>query len=58
MKGNIYLPEATNIYRGDRLFKEFFSVNYDELSLYMNNISSNSDVIKLFDGLYNKIRSI
>ena len=24
MKGNIYIPETTNIYRGDKLFSEFF----------------------------------
>jgi len=31
MKGNIYVPEGKHIYRGKKLFEEFFTIKYDEL---------------------------
>lgn len=55
MKGNIYVPEKTNIYRGQRFFDEFLNVDYNELEQYMLNISESDDTKRLFDELYNKI---
>jgi uncharacterized membrane-anchored protein YjiN (DUF445 family) len=31
MKGNIYVPEKTHIYRGEQFFKEFLTVQYDDI---------------------------
>lgn len=56
MKGNIYLPEQENIYRGEKLFKEFFSIEYSELDILMKNIGNDNDVMELFDNLYKQIR--
>ncbi|MCX5783574.1 MAG: restriction endonuclease [Elusimicrobia bacterium] len=56
MKGNIYVPEQKNIYRGEKLFTEFLSTNYDELDNYLTNISEDKEIIKIFDDLYNSIR--
>ncbi len=57
MKGNIYIPEYQNIYRGERLFNEFFSLSYADLDSQMQNISDNEDIIELFDNLYHNIRN-
>ena len=56
MKGNIYLPEEENIYRANKLFKEFFNIDYDDLDKFMNNIGENDEIITRFDALYLKIR--
>lgn len=55
MKGNIYIPEDTNIYRGDRFFKEFLKINYDDVERYMSNLSENNATINAFNELYNKV---
>jgi hypothetical protein len=57
MKGNIYLPEPQYIYRGERLFNEYFSLTYNDLDNFMRNIGDNEDIKSLFDNLYNKIRN-
>jgi hypothetical protein len=56
LKGNIYLPEKENIYRGDKLFIEFFTIDYKDLDSLMNSIGDDRDIVKLFDDLYHKIR--
>ncbi len=56
MKGNIYVPEETNIYRGEKLFKEFLTTKYDDLDRGLKNISKDKEIIKIFDNLYKKIR--
>jgi hypothetical protein len=56
MKGNIYVPERKNIYRGPKLFEEFFTLNYFDLDRYLKNIGDDSDVLSIFDQLYKKIR--
>jgi len=56
MKGNPYIPEATNIRRGQAFFDEFLSnISYQELNDYMTNLSENSEVKKMFDDLYDKV---
>lgn len=54
--GNIYIPEDTNIYRGPKLFKEFFSVEYIELDKYLQEIGEDPDILKIFDDIYKQIR--
>jgi len=56
MKGNIYVPEKTYIYRGEKLFKEFLTMKYDEIDGYLKNVSENKEIVKIFDNLYKKIR--
>jgi hypothetical protein len=56
MKGNIYVPEGKHIYRGDKLFKEFFTLRYGELDDYLKNISEDKEILEIFDNLYKKIR--
>lgn len=56
MKGNIYVPEQKYIYRGDKLFNEFFEFKYTDLDDFMKNIGDNEEIQKIFDELYTKIR--
>lgn len=56
MKGNIYVPEETNIFRGKRFFDEFLSVPYKMIDEYMSELSENPNTYQIFDDLYNKIR--
>lgn len=56
MKGNIYVPEETHIYRGERLFKEFLTTKYGDLDGYLKNVSEDKETIEIFDNLYKKIR--
>jgi hypothetical protein len=55
MKGNIYIPEKTNIMRGKRFFDEFLSITYDDVDKYLLNLSENNDTINAFNNLYYKI---
>jgi len=54
--GNIYIPEITNIYRGPKLFKEFFTIKYDELDEYLREIGEDEEILKIFDNVYKRIR--
>lgn len=56
MKGNIYVPEETHIYRGEKLFKEFLTIKYEDLDDYLKNISEDKEIVEIFDSLYQKIR--
>lgn len=57
MKGNIYIPETTNIYRGDKLFTEFFqAITYQDLDNHLRMISEDKEILVIFDNLYRKIR--
>jgi len=55
MKGNIYVPENQNIYRGEKFFNIFLNIKYSDLDHYMKNLSEDKDTVKMFDELYNKI---
>lgn len=56
MKGNPYVPECTNIRRGDSFFNEFLSdISYDDLNNYMENLSESDDIKAMFDDLYNRV---
>lgn len=58
MKGNIYIPEETNIYRGKRFFDEFLTIPYDSVESYMSNLSESDETIQAFNDLYNKVMSL
>jgi len=58
MKGNIYLPENSNIERGVSFFNRFLSINYEDVGLYMKNLSENKDIIEMFDKLYDETINI
>ena len=55
LKGNIYVPEKTNIKRGKHFFNEFLNIEYKDIETYMTTLSENENIIKLFDNLYNHI---
>lgn len=56
MKNNPYIPESTNIRRGERFFSEFLSnINYDDLNNYMTSLSESNETKKMFDNLYDKV---
>jgi hypothetical protein len=55
MKGNLYLPEKTNIRRGESFFDEFLSIKYQELNSFMEKLSESSQTIKMFEELHKKI---
>jgi hypothetical protein len=56
MKGNIYVPEETHIYRGEKLFKEFLTMKYEDVDSYLKNVSEDKEIVEIFDNLYKKIR--
>lgn len=55
MKGNIYIPEKTNIRRGKNFFEEFLTVTYDDVDNYLLNLSEDESTITAFNHLYNNI---
>jgi len=55
MKGNLYLPEKTNIRRGESFFDEFLSIKYKELNSFMEKLSESPQTIKMFEELHKKI---
>lgn len=55
MKGNIYIPEKTNIKRGKTFFNEFLHIRYDDVDQYLSTLSESSDVVAMFDELYKKV---
>ncbi|MDR3307168.1 MAG: hypothetical protein LBS61_05885 [Endomicrobium sp.] len=57
MKGNIYIPENSNIGRGKNFFEEFLKVKYDDVDQYLLNLSESPDAIKAFKDLYDKTMS-
>ena len=58
MKGNIYIPEISNIRRGRKFFEEFLEVKYDDVDQYLLNLSENPDTTRAFKDLYDKIISM
>lgn len=58
MKGNIYIPEETNIYRGKKFFEKFLDIKYDDLDEFLCGFSEDSETIKKFDKLYKGIMDL
>lgn len=55
MKGNIYVPEETNILRGPAFFDRFLTIKYTEVEEALENFSENTKNVQTFDELYHKI---
>lgn len=58
MKGNIYVPEKTNIRRGRGFFNEFLRVRYEDVDEYLSSLSESDDVVKMFDDLYRRVMNV
>lgn len=58
MKGNIYVPESTNIKRGKKFFDKFLSVKYTDVNDYMSNLSESDEIVEMFNELYRKVMRI
>ncbi|MDR2191495.1 MAG: hypothetical protein LBO62_01245 [Endomicrobium sp.] len=58
MKGNIYIPESSNIRRGKNFFEEFLKVKYEDVDKYLLNLSESAETLKAFKELYDKTMSI
>lgn len=54
MKGNPYVPESY-IFRGDKFFKLFTDIDYNELDSAFKNISESNEINKKFDDMTSKI---
>lgn len=55
MKGNIYVPEESNIYRGKKFFDDFLEVKYSDVESYMFTLSEKEETVNSFNDLYTKI---
>ncbi len=51
---NPHIPE-NYIFRGQRFFDSFLTTSYEELDSYIENVSEEKEIIKLFDNLYKEI---
>lgn len=58
MKGNIYIPEETNIKRGQKFFDEFLSVEYSQVDKYMSDLSESEEVVETFHELHRKVMKL
>jgi len=58
MKGNIYIPEETNIKRGQKFFDEFLSVEYSQVDKYMSDLSESPEVVEAFHKLHRKVMKL
>lgn len=55
MKGNIYVPESTNIRRGQKFFEEFLTTSYQSVDDYLTELSESESTMNSFDDLYQKV---
>ncbi len=53
--GPIYTP-STHIYRGPRLFEEYFQIKFADIDQYLRQIGDDERILALFDELYRKVR--
>lgn len=53
--GSIYIP-SSNVYRGEQLFNEYFTLSFSELDNYLRNLEEDQEIMKKFDDLYKMIR--
>lgn len=54
--GPIYVP-SSNIYRGSRLFDEYFEVKYEDVDNYLREIGDDAGIIGMFDNMYGRVRN-
>ena len=52
----IYVP-SSNIYRGSRLFDEYFETKYEDVDKYLREIGDDPEIIQVFDKMYERVRS-
>lgn len=54
--GPIYIP-SQNIMRGSQLFERFLHISYANVEKYMSEISDASEILTVFDQMYNDVRN-
>ena len=54
--GPIYVP-SSNIYRGSRLFDEYFETKYEDVDKYLREIGDDPEIIRVFDNMYERVRN-
>jgi hypothetical protein len=54
--GPIYVP-SKNIMRGAQLFERFLHVNYDDVDRYLSEIGDDSEILAIFDRMYDTVRN-
>lgn len=54
--GPIYIP-SSNIYRGAKLFEEYFETKYEDVDRYLRQIGDDPEILQIFDSMYEKVRS-
>ncbi len=53
--GPIYTP-SSNIYRGSRLFEEYFQIKFSDVDQYLREIGEDEAILAIFDELYKRVR--
>jgi hypothetical protein len=54
--GPIHVP-SFNIYRGSRLFDEYFETKYEDVDKYLREIGDDPEIIRVFDDMYDRVRN-
>ncbi len=54
--GPIYVP-SSNIYRGSRLFDEYFEIRYEDVDNYLRQIGDDPEILQMFDDMYERVRN-
>ena len=54
--GQIHVP-SSNIYRGSRLFDEYFETKYEDVDKYLREIGNDPEIILIFDNMYERVRN-
>ena len=52
----IHVP-SSNIYRGSRLFDEYFETKYEDVDKYLREIGDDPEIIRVFDNMYKRVRN-
>lgn len=58
LKGNIYVPEGINIKRGEKFFKEFLTIDYNNIDSYMKSLSESEEITNMFHDLYQNVMEL
>lgn len=54
--GPIHVP-SFNIYRGSRLFDEYFETKYEDVDKCLREIGDDPEIIRVFDNMYERVRN-
>lgn len=52
----IYVP-SSNIYRGSKLFDEYFEIGFSDIDAFLRNLGDDKDIMRIFDELYRSVRN-